>query len=570
MTFANLSAGWVLAGLAALAAALFVLQRLRVRHREVTVVTTLFWQEAVQEARARVLVDRFRHPLAYLLVLLVASLVWLAAAEPRMESDDGRDHYLLLDASAAMAREGWFDGAREELIADAAWAPRDRTTVILCGATPRTVLLPGESLLLLEERLEGVAPEPCPETVTRTARELIHATDAVESLRIGVYGTSTFDAHRWAYGLPAGLDFTMRTMPRPGDRNHGVTALGVAEAASGTWGVVDVLVATRTSGVAPPAPTVTLDGAELDTSDYRGWETPTRGGTVRVYRDVPAAGGTFAVALPGGDALASDDTASRILPVRSPITVAAPDDVPAALLHALRADPAVRLVDAGAAADVVVTRDAGSDAPGIVLVREAAQDDAFVVVVPGVLDLDAGLAAAFDDLALAQIDATSLASTAGRPIRLGVRLGDVRQVVLWESLLTDRYDLIGQRAFPAFVGRAVRRAAGVEDVLPVIAAGEPLPAELAPLREPSGAVLDPGQGPVTPVVAGRHVTPEGAPLDVALLTADATIDGEESAPDDAEAASRSAPPPDLAAWAALVALGLLCAEWVLHRRGRIP
>ena len=64
MTGAFSLGAWFL-GAAALAAGLFLLQRLRVRHRPVVVVSTLFWQEALQEARARVLVQRFRHLFTY-------------------------------------------------------------------------------------------------------------------------------------------------------------------------------------------------------------------------------------------------------------------------------------------------------------------------------------------------------------------------------------------------------------------------------------------------------------------------------------------------------------------------
>ena len=53
MRFEVLAPGLVVGGLAVLAAALYLLQRLRVRHREVPVVTTLFWQEAVGRAGRR-------------------------------------------------------------------------------------------------------------------------------------------------------------------------------------------------------------------------------------------------------------------------------------------------------------------------------------------------------------------------------------------------------------------------------------------------------------------------------------------------------------------------------------
>jgi len=80
MSFTTLSPLSIALGLVGLAGVLYLLQRLRVRHREIDVVTTLFWREALQETRARVLVRRFRHPLAYAFVLAIAALLWLAFA----------------------------------------------------------------------------------------------------------------------------------------------------------------------------------------------------------------------------------------------------------------------------------------------------------------------------------------------------------------------------------------------------------------------------------------------------------------------------------------------------------
>ena len=98
---AGLAAGTILAGLAAIAGVLFLLQRLRVRHRPVLVISTLFWRAAVEEARARVLVERFRHPLVYLFLLAICAFLWLAAAGLDGEDRDGRRHLVLVEGSAA-------------------------------------------------------------------------------------------------------------------------------------------------------------------------------------------------------------------------------------------------------------------------------------------------------------------------------------------------------------------------------------------------------------------------------------------------------------------------------------
>ena len=103
MSFSNLPLVWGLLGALAIAGILYLLQRLRVRHQLVEVETTLFWQQAMEESRARVLVQRFRHPWAYLLILAIALLLWLSVAGLRGGGDAQRDHVVLLDGSAAMA-----------------------------------------------------------------------------------------------------------------------------------------------------------------------------------------------------------------------------------------------------------------------------------------------------------------------------------------------------------------------------------------------------------------------------------------------------------------------------------
>ena len=104
----NLSIGGFLIGLAAIAGVLYLLQRLRVRYREHVVVTTLFWKQAVEEARARVLVRRFKHLFAYLFVLLIAALLWLGFADPQRGDTGGAQHIVLLDGSAGMGRGDHF------------------------------------------------------------------------------------------------------------------------------------------------------------------------------------------------------------------------------------------------------------------------------------------------------------------------------------------------------------------------------------------------------------------------------------------------------------------------------
>ena len=90
MNFATLPVTWVLAGLAGLAAGLFVLQQLRTRYRDMTVVTTIFWKQVVDEAPVRKFREKFRHPLAYALILAIASLIWISFADPQFADSVGQ------------------------------------------------------------------------------------------------------------------------------------------------------------------------------------------------------------------------------------------------------------------------------------------------------------------------------------------------------------------------------------------------------------------------------------------------------------------------------------------------
>ncbi len=562
MSFAHLSVGSVLAGLAALAGVLFLLQRLRVRHREVVVITTQFWREATEEAQARVLVDRFRHPLAYALILLIGALLWLGVAGPRADGGDGRDHALLLDASAAMAWRGRFDAAKESLAAAVAALPRDRTTVMLCGARPRTVLLPGENPLLLDERLRGLTPDACPETVTRTIRELSFTASDERPPAIRVFGDAVLPLERMRL-LPDSVEVVRDAAPPREGTNAGIVALGVTDAASGSWTHVDVLVRATSAGVS-----ATLDGAPLTAGAERDDD-------VTVFRDVPANGATVTATIAaantnrGTDELSRDDTASVVLPSRRLITVSLPDDTPVALRRALELDPAVRIVASDA--DVIVSRraeDLAETGRGILLRDGRGGGAAFIVHGAANADAPGSLRGAAHDLALDRIDATSLATDAGRAISMEFVNDDASYVEVWESLFTDAFDFTRQRAFPLFVARAVRRAAAVRDVVPVVAVAEALPPHWGPLRDTEGRTLDAADGMLAPFEAGVHTRADGARIHVAALETGAPVAAsDEEVPD---APEPGGVPLDLTLLAGLAAAVLLSGEWLLYRAGRMP
>ncbi|QDU66131.1 VWA domain-containing protein [Engelhardtia mirabilis] len=557
-------------GLLGLAAVLFALQRLRVRHEELPVVTTLFWREAVEESRARVLTERFRHPWAYLLALAIAGLLWFAVAAPRLLDDVGRHYTVLLDGSAGMAlvdADGGarFDRARAAALEIAAQLPRERTDVVWCGASPRTLLAAGEAGALLERRMDGLAPEAAPASIERALRQV--AVEAQDELgrTVVVVGDGPVAADL-IERLPGQIEVRRAELPAVAGAGVGIVALGVSPAASGTWTRVDVLVELAGEGAPGAELSASLDGVALVAGDGlhgsmdRSSAAPDR--SQLLLRDLPADGGRLELRLGSGDATPLDDVARLDLPRRPRIRVDV-DPGLEAIAAVLAADDAVLLVAPGAASDLRVVRGDGEvDGPALVLASSELQEEAILLTHREGLDSGAALRAALGELGLDRIDATELASRAGRAISVGARPGPERQVALWEELLDpERFDLVESRAFPVLVARSVRWLADQDPFLPYLAADRPLPRRLADPRPQLTWQLAP-----VPAVAGELQLADGSTHAVSLFDQSATslqpadLAGVVTAPDGFDAVT----------WILLLALALTALEWWLVRRGRMP
>ena len=556
-------------GLVALAAGLYALQRLRVRHREVDVVTTLFWHEAVHETRARVLVQRFRHPWAYLLVLAICSALWLAVAAPERVRVIEREHVCLLDTSAGMARAGALDAAKTSLLETVEGLPRDARRVIACGGVAHTLLLPGEESLLLEERLTGIAAQAAPSSIERQLESL--ARSNTTPLLVMLFGGSAPDPALLAIlGDDVEVEHIELAEVARADDNRGVTALGVAPATSGAWDAVDVFVEVRGRGLAgEPTIGITLDGQALGMEAQR--ESTAAGIWGFLFRDVSAAGGLFEVRLSGDDALALDDHAAIVLPDRPRLRVGLDAGLDATLGDALEADPAVELVDL-ASAEIVILRGAASSAgrPALRFVPAADQREAFLVTYDGntLRTPDDVLAEAVGSLGLSEIDTTGLAQAADQPIALGVRPGVEREVAVWQELTGEGFDFRDTRAFPLFIARSLRWLSASEELVPWAAVGEGMNGR-ARFQDLNGAALDPVGVAFTPPIAGEYKSASGALVHAALLSPATTVLAS-AVPGEDRKLEVTGAPIDLVAWLLLLALAALFGEWVLVRTGRMP
>lgn len=585
MTFLHLSPLQLFAAFAGVVGVLYLLQRLRVRHRDVLVITTLFWQQAVEESRARVLTRRFRHPWAFLLIATIAGLLLFALAGPKQSSTDPTNHVIYLDTSAAMAGAGRFEQALTTMDEAVAALPRERTRVVQVGADTRTLLLPGEAAELLPHRLRGVTPEACPPSVERALRAEVatfvsrsQESEGPSSLAVWIVGYAPVAAETLAL-LPKSVQ--VRRVQGSGEpifdlasgsvrrvASPAIVALGISEAASGAWSAVDVLVTARGDGAGLR---VTLDDAPLERP------APVLGADgLRsiVLRDVPARGGLLRAQVDSDPGSPLDDEAEIRLPDRPRIRVRVDADLQAMILPALLADPAVVLAASGEDADVSIHRAGTSLADGatktaaaLTLVDPSDQEDAFVILhgpddEPGDV-LQSGLEA----LGLLEIDATGLATQAGQEIRVGTREADARGLSVWTTLFGDAYDFRSSRAFPLFLARAVRYLGGGDPIMPRIAAGEPI-AGAASATDAAGQLLDAAGADFVPTRAGAYTTADGTILHAALL-------GKIGAGDDAPTLwpgplGEAGAGLSLIHLIGLLAFALMCIEWLLFRTERIP
>lgn len=594
MSLQSFSLGTFLVGLAALGAALYALQRLRVRHREVVVVTTLFWKAALEESRARVLVERFRRPLVYAFLLLIASLLWLAVATPRWVDPEARERVILIDASAGMRTPGRFSAAIAAAAERAAECSPETTRVMLAGARLSTILDRNEDAAMLERRLAGREAAIHPSTLESALLELAAAAPG-HGVVVEICGDSPIDA-RVLELLEPRLEVRRLELTAAGGSgaaNRGVVALGVTEAASGRFDAVDLFVSIDGGGVAttpvatPVARRVATSGDEAGASRSVTLEAlPLREGDPSnhrrfVARDLPADGSIVRVELAAGDSWVVDDVAECMLPARPRLRVALDYGVPAALRAVLEADRAVEIVAHPSGAAVVVRRGGssfGGITPAFVLVDPGLDRPAFSMTFEfGTRgDLRRQLEELVDSLALAEIDAVSLATVAGREIRAEVRVGEpleARSIEVWSSLFLPEYDFTTALAYPRFVSKAVRFLAGVEGFPPEIAVGrallEPSTVDGTPFLDGERELETFGDVVVPPRV-GEVSRSDGRVFRAALLDF-VTTTGAHARTSELRRVAR---PERTLSDPTVLALGLafvfLIVEWILLRRERIP
>ena len=563
MTFTGMSLLGVGLGIAALAGALILLQRLRVRHHPLTVETTLFWNDAIEEARARVLVKRFRHPWAYVLVLAIASCLWIAFATPELAADKDRRHLFLLDGSAAMA--GRIDEAVELLTEELRALPSSSRTVVLCGDVPRTILLPGENEVLLEARCEDFVPVRGRVDLEGLVQTFL-AADAASGLTVTLVGDAVLDAD-FVKTLPDTVS-VRRLMPLGTSMGTRVVAFGQGPAESGSANRVDVLVTLRTSDGKAPTLRATVDGRAVEAA--KGSRIADDTWEFR-WRDLPAEGGRFAVAAISSDGRqngAKDVSLSLVLSDLRPLPVAMEPGLPKVLMRVFEADPQVAVADPSSAVLVVRWQGSGfgGDAPAFELGAAAGAEDAFYFEEPGEGVDAARLRDLVEDLGLDTVDGPGLAERLRSTVTIGASPGPRRVVRVWRELLGEDAGFTATAAFPVFVARSLRWLAARREEPRRVAVGEPLIDVSGPVTTPSGHDRDPVGDLFTPRWPGVHADAAGRSFEASVLEP-ISAGGPADLPTSTGNRGGSW---DAVSVVLLLALGMLAVEWILLRRGSMP
>ncbi|MBX3485120.1 hypothetical protein [Phenylobacterium sp.] len=566
MSFTTLPAWAVAAGAVTFAALLYLLQHLKTRQRVVRLPAAQLWVQAARDMPPKALWDRFRDWLAYLFILVIALVLWVAGAQPEIQVGRANQRQIFyLDASAAMMGDDAFDRAKRALIADVRATPAEQREVYLGDGGGTRLLSPGENVALLIRRLSGVAAAARPSEFEAWA--LAHVAKPPTALRYyGAWAAAKDLAARRPDGVL--LSYGYLAPPTPG--NRGVVNLGVTPAASGDWTRADVQVEA-----------VAADGRTIGAGDLRF----SRNGTVLAPTVLPLGRGRFrldgleadgrllTVTLKAGDGFPADDTASIRLPDHRPIRVSLSPGVPSTIRDIVRLDTAFQITPVEKA-EVVMGREGESlrvDKPAFVLTpRQEGATFAFTVTHPeeeARVHLPSGLAR----LGLGEADAEGLADRLVRPVSVDVAVGPRRFVSVWSSIFDQDADFAKSANLPLFVSQSLRWLADRDPWIAYAQAGARLSDQsgLYGLGEDRRIAARALNGEVRVGAAGVEDF-DGLPLAVSLTDRRQTLAAAEPPPPDAVRRIERRGLPDLMfRLLVLAAAGLLLVEWRAFLRGAI-
>jgi hypothetical protein len=461
VNFGLFSITTAVAGVALLAIGLWILQRLRVQHREIEVLSTLFWKSAIEETRARVFVRRFRHWWAWCLLVAIASILWALLGQPQTASFDKAQHVILIDWSVddQQVRGRDLDVALQL----AAELPEGRREIIAVGMHLETLLHQQEPLELAKLR-SVPKPVPAPLGMDWAIESISTRAGTKTPITIHIVGDAPVDKWRLS-ALQSKFDNSQspvlkifRVERATSQPPVALATFGVSDAASGDWNRVDIWFAFAD----PEQVLADTVGVVLDNRPLHHPLVARDHGILEI-QGVAANGGLLEIVhndLPVG---------ALTLPDRKLIRVHIDDDVPETLRQLIQLDTACKLVTNANNAEVVIGSTPDSN------FRLTSEDQPAFHIQTENENAEDALADLVDELALRQIDATGLATDSGRVVDVQVASGETRSLALWGNLFTSSFDFVESRACPIVVGRAVRWLANRPPLVEWVELGRKLP-----------------------------------------------------------------------------------------------
>ncbi len=538
MNFVTLSSVSVLAGIATIAIALWFAQRLRVRHREVEVLSTIFWKQALEETRARVFVRRFRHWWAWAMLVAIASLLWVLLASPQTISFDRTKHVVLVGQSSddVQTREQGLLSA----ISFTRTLPANDRQIIAVGTQLESLLRPGEPVDLARLRGQGDL-HASPRDITWAIEALSAQAKPGSPLTIHVVGDAVIDEARLerigllAAGMNASKELlrVKRVKREATARDPLLATLGVSDSLAGDWDLVDIWISFDESeqGTSDRLIVLSQDGETLEHALAKRDD-----GTYEL-RGLKANGATIDVSV-GGRPIGS-----ITLPNRSVIRIRIESEVPETLRKLVQLDPACVIVES----DPDVTIGSSTSAN----FRLAPDRDSALRITAPTSSPEETLANLVDRLALRQIDATGIAESSGRVVDVQVVPGATRSIAIWKSLFTSEFDFLESRVCPILVARSIRWLADPPTLVPWVELGQQLPEAAPEFARVLDAFAD---------------SDDGQRLRSTRLAS--TMDRPATLPLSIQGSSLASMDPLF--WLGLVVSLLLAGEWMLYQRGQIP
>jgi|GEM_PF-4407052 len=572
MMFSNFSPFIFWAGLAAIAVGLYLLQRLKSKHSRIVVPTNYFWRQAVRETPVRVLMEKFRHWLAWLLILLICGLMWFVAAGAVFPKfNDHKEYILFLDGSVTSTAENEFEKNIEVLKSDLGHLPQSNREVIWSGSFHSLLLGKGESTALLDARLADYEPVVTPPSFEGWLANFIQSIPAAgnddKQYIIQVYGGFAIEPDLLK-NLPDSVSVIQRSLFSGIDLNAGITGLGISASVSGNGRYYDLLINTFSGG--KDDLTVGELRFEKDGQFFKADNLQSLGQGQFILTNLPGDGSLIKVVLKEEDAFTADNVAAMHLPKHSPVSVSFVGDVPVAIRKIVEVDPSLQETTQEQAEVIVLGAGESVNGQINVLKVEAGDHQSADILLEYLKDTDSSQQLE-ENLKQYGFISSSAAQISTLPAYT-LRSSEKRSLTIAQALL-DRNAAIAQSpSLPLFLSHSLKWLASREDALAFAEAGKLLPTHL------NAGSMSQSTDVRAQLLSGQVLAGQAGEEQIGNGKVHISLVDQETSERAALPASENIIPQDseftVTSWVNHLIVGgiliLLLIEWIAYRRGRMP